>query len=81
VWQTLDIDFQAPRFDREGKKTSKAVISVKLNGHQTVDHLEVNGPTPHGFKGPEAPEGPLWFEAFGRRVLYRNVWVLERTQN
>jgi hypothetical protein len=77
VWQTLDIDFQAPRFDGTGKKTSKAVISVKLNGHQTVNKLEVNGPTPHGFKGPEAPDGPIWFEAFGRRVLYRNIWVLE----
>lgn len=77
VWQTLDIEFQAPRFGGDGKKTSKAVISVKLNGHQTVDKLEVNGPTPHGFKGPETPDGPIWFEAFGRRVLYRNIWIVE----
>ena len=33
-----------------GEKTSKAVISVKLNGHQTVDKLEVNGPTPNRIK-------------------------------
>ncbi len=78
VWQTLDIDFTAPRFDADGKKTSKAVLSVKLNGHQTVDKQEVNGPTPHGFKGPETADGPIWFEAFGRRVLYRNIWVVER---
>ncbi len=78
VWQTLDIDFKAPRFDDKGKRTSKAVISVKLNGHQTVDKLEVNGPTPHGFRGPETTDGPIWFEAFGRRVLYRNIWVVER---
>ncbi|MFM8272024.1 MAG: DUF1080 domain-containing protein [Gemmata sp.] len=78
VWQTLDIEFQAPRFDDKGKKTAKAVVSVKLNGHQTVDKLEVNGPTPHGFKGPETADGPIWFEAFGRRVLYRNVWLVER---
>lgn len=78
VWQTLDIDFKAPRFDDKGKKTAKAVISVKLNGHQTVDKLEVNGPTPHGFKGPETADGPIWFEAFGRRVLYRNIWLVEQ---
>lgn len=77
VWQTLDIDFAAPRFDSAGKKTSKAVITAKLNGHLTVDKQEVNGPTPHGFKGPETPDGPIWFEAFGRRVLYRNIWVVE----
>jgi hypothetical protein len=78
VWQTLDIEFKAPRFDDKGKKTSKAVMSVKLNGHQTVDKLEVNGPTPHGFKGPETADGPIWFEAFGRRVIYRNIWIMER---
>ncbi|MSR51538.1 MAG: hypothetical protein EXS07_16000 [Gemmataceae bacterium] len=33
-----------------GKKTSKAVVSVKLNGHQTVDKLEVKGPTPNRVK-------------------------------
>jgi hypothetical protein len=78
VWQTLDIEFKAPRFDDKAKKSSKAMLSVKLNGHQTVDKLEVNGPTPHGFKGPETADGPIWFEAFGRRVLYRNIWVVER---
>ncbi|MFO0803178.1 MAG: DUF1080 domain-containing protein [Gemmataceae bacterium] len=78
TWQTLDIEFTAPRFDDAGKKKSNAVISVKLNGHPTVDKLEVKGPTPHGFKGPETADGPIWFEAFGRRVLYRNIWVLER---
>lgn len=78
VWQTLDIDFRAPRFDATGKKTAKAVVSVKLNGHPSVDKLEVNGPTPHGFKGPEAADGPIWFEAFGRRVLYRNIWLVEQ---
>ncbi|RFC45455.1 MAG: protein of unknown function (DUF1080) [Verrucomicrobia bacterium] len=78
VWQTLDIEFTAPRFDANGKKTSKAELSVDLNGHKTVERQEVNGPTPHGFKGPETSDGPIWFEAFGRRVLYRNIWVLER---
>ena len=62
----------------EGSVTQDDTISVKLNGHQTVDKLEVNGPTPHGFKGPEAADGPIWFEAFGRRVLYRNIWLVEQ---
>ena len=78
VWQTFDIDFTAPRFGADGKKQSDAVLSVRLNGHQTVDKQTVARPTPHGFKGPEEADGPIWFEAFGRRVLYRNVWVLER---
>jgi hypothetical protein len=78
VWQTFDIDFTAPRFGADGKKQSDAVISVRLNGHQTVEKQSVARPTPHGFKGPEEADGPIWFEAFGRRVLYRNIWALER---
>lgn len=78
VWQTFDIDFTAPRFGDDGKKRSDAEISVRLNGHSTVDRLLVPRPTPHGFKGPEEADGPIWFEAFGRRVLYRNVWLIER---
>ena len=53
-------------------------MSVKLNGHQTVGKLEVNGLTPHGFKGPEAEDGPIRFETFGRRVLYRNISIVAR---
>lgn len=34
--------------------------------------------TPHGFKIQETADGPIWFKAFGRRVLYRNIWVVER---
>lgn len=78
VWQTFDIDFTAPRFDQAGKKQSDAILSVRLNGHQTVDKQAVTRPTPHGFKGPEEADGPIWFEAFGRRVIYRNIWVQER---
>ena len=79
VWQTLDIDFKAPRFDGSGTKTADAIISVKLNGHLNVDNQIVPRPTPHGFK-TEAPTGPIWFEAFGRRVMYRNIWLIEKNK-
>ena len=61
VWQTFDIDFTAPRFGPDGRKTADAVVSVRLNGHRTVDGLAVPRPTPHGFvKEPEAASGPIW---------------------
>jgi hypothetical protein len=31
-WQTLDIDFKAPRFDVSGQKTADAVVTLMLNG-------------------------------------------------
>lgn len=76
TWQTLDIDFTAPRFDAAGAKTADAILSVKLNGHQIVDRQRVTKPTPHGLKG-EAAKAPIWFEAFFRRVLYRTIWLVE----
>jgi hypothetical protein len=78
TWQTLDIDFTAPRFDAAGAKTADAILSVKLNGHQIVDRQQVTKPTPHGLKG-DAARGPIWFEAFFRRVLYRNIWLVEKS--
>ena len=77
TWQTYDIDFRAPRFDAAGIKTADAVVSVRLNGHRVVDQQAVHKTTPHGAKGGEKPTGPVWIEGFGRRVLYRNIWVLE----
>jgi hypothetical protein len=77
TWQTLDIDFTAPRFDAAGVKTADAILSVKLNGHQIVNRQQVSKPTPHGLKG-EVAKAPIWFEAFFRRVLYRNIWLVEK---
>ena len=57
-----------------------AVFSVRLNGHRVVDQQAVHKTTPHGAKGGEKPTGPVWIEGFGRRVLYRNIWVLERAE-
>lgn len=61
-------------------KTADAVVSVRLNGHRVVDQQAVKKTTPHGTKGGKKPTGPVWIEGFGRRVLYRNIWVLERPE-
>ena len=76
AWQTLDIEFRAPRFDPSGKKTDPAVVSVKLNGLVVVDKQKVNGPTAHGAKGDVA-EAPIWLQGYQRTVLFRNVWLVE----
>ncbi|MBL8795836.1 MAG: DUF1080 domain-containing protein [Planctomycetia bacterium] len=77
TWQTLDIEFQAPRFDATGKKQQPATVSAKLNGLPVVERQTVNGPTAHGAKG-EVPEAPLWLQGYQRTVLYRNIWLVEK---
>src|SRR2546425_183646 len=45
-WQTLKIEFLAPRFDADGKKTSNAkFVKVELNGSVVQSDVEVLGPT------------------------------------
>jgi len=76
-WQTYDIDFEAAKWDAEGKKTKNAVLTVKLNGVLVQDHVEVPGPTPGGSK--ETTEaGPIYLQSHGNPVYFRNIWVVEK---
>lgn len=79
AWQTLDIDFRAPRFDEAGKKTEPAMVSSKLNGLAVVDQQKVGGPTAHGAKGDVA-EASIWLQGYQRTVLFRNIWLVEKKQ-
>lgn len=78
-WQKYVIEFQAPRFDAAGKKVANAqFLSVMLNGRILHRNLEMNGPTPGGVSGKEAPTGPLMFQGNHGPVAYRNITILPR---
>jgi hypothetical protein len=75
-WQTYEIEFKAARFDEQGKKTANAVITVKHNGVIIHENQEI--PRPTGGGKPESPEpGPIYLQAHGNPVFYRNIWILE----
>jgi hypothetical protein len=76
-WQTLDILFQAPRFDAEGKKTANArFLKVVLNGQLIHEDVELKWPTGHAWRTkPEVPRGPLFLQGDHGPVAYRNVQV------
>ena len=77
-WQTYDIDYTAPRFDADGKKTKGAVITVKHNGVLVQDHFEVKGAT-RAAPVKEGPEpGPIYLQDHGNPVMYRNIWLVEK---
>jgi hypothetical protein len=77
VWQTYDIDFEAAKFDADGKKTKNAVTTVKHNGVVIHDKFEINGPTGGG--QPEGPTpGPFQLQDHGNPVFYRNIWAVEK---
>ncbi len=77
-WQTYDIDYEAARFDAEGKKTKDATLTVKHNGVLIHDHAPAShATTSAGLKeGPEP--GPIQLQNHGTPVFYRNIWVVEK---
>ncbi len=78
TWQTYDIDFEAARFDADGKKSKNAVTTVKHNGVTIHDRQEIKGPTGGG--KPEGPTGGgIQLQGHGNPVFYRNVWIVPKS--
>jgi hypothetical protein len=76
-WQTYDIEFHAPKFDADGKKTASARATVLFNGVKIYDNQELNRPTGAAGRLGEAPTGPLMLQEHGMPVQFRNVWLME----
>ncbi len=78
TWQTYDVEFTAPKFDAEGKKSANARITVELNGVKIHDDVELPKGTGAGGSRPEVPKGPIIFQGHGNPVAFRNIWILEK---
>jgi hypothetical protein len=77
-WQTYDIVFHAPRFDRAGKLMSPAHVTVLHNGVLVQDDVALSGPTAHQARPPyeaHAAKLPLMLQDHGNPVRYRNIWL------
>lgn len=80
-WNTYDIIYHTPEFDKEGNKTKSGTLTVLHNGILVQDHVEIKGTTPYiGWpKNPPHGNGPIRLQDHGdnSRVSYRNIWVRE----
>ena len=79
-WQTLDIDFHAPRFDASGKKIANARATVLFNGTLLYNGRELGPVTLNAARLGEALTGPIQLQEHGMPVQFRNIWVLEIRQ-
>ena len=77
-WQTYDIEFEAPKWGADGKKTKNAVITVRLNGIIVQDKVEVNGNTTASGRREGPGPGPIQLQNHGTPVVYRNIWIAEK---
>lgn len=79
AWQTYDIDLTMPRFDDAGKKIANMRISVWHNGVPIHENREI--PSKTGAGQPEGPNPlPIKLQDHGNPVVYRNIWVLPKTE-
>jgi hypothetical protein len=79
-WQTYDIVFHGPRFDKDGKLLRPARETVFHNGVMVQDNVELSGPTANGKRPPyeRTPEKlPLALQDHNHPVRYRNIWIRE----
>jgi hypothetical protein len=75
-WQSYDITFRAPRFDKDGKKTANACfVKVVHNGEVIHENVEVTGPTRSSTYNDEKPTGPLMLQGDHGPIAYRNLRI------
>ncbi|MGO8807939.1 MAG: DUF1080 domain-containing protein [Candidatus Sulfotelmatobacter sp.] len=79
-WQTYDIIFHGPRFDKDGKVLRPARVTALHNGVLVQDNVELSGPTAHHERPPYklTPDKlPLSLQDHGNPVRFRNIWIRE----
>ncbi len=78
-WQTLEISFRSPRFDKDGKKTVNArFMKVVLNGQVIHENVDVKHPTGAAWVKKEVDKGPLLLQSDHGPVAWRNVRIRPR---
>jgi hypothetical protein len=74
LWQKLQIEFEAPRFDAAGKKTANARFrKVVLNGFTIHENVEISGPTRSSAFNDEQPLGPVMIQGDHGPVAIRRL--------
>jgi len=83
-WQTYDILFHAPRFDKDKKFVSPARMTVFHNGVLVHDNAVLTGPTAHKMRPPyiyHPDKLPISLQDHGCPVRYRAIWIRELKEN
>lgn len=78
TWQSYDVIWKAPLFDRDGRCVQPAYVTVLFNGVVVQNHTAPLGATSHRVVGAyqaHPPVGPVRLQDHGDPVQFRNLWV------
>ncbi|WP_020601003.1 3-keto-disaccharide hydrolase [Spirosoma panaciterrae] len=78
-WQSYDIIYQAPKFNKAGMMTEFAYVTVLLNGVLVQNHTAIRGTTEYiGYPKVQAHgAGPILLQDHNNPVGFRNIWIRE----
>jgi Domain of Unknown Function (DUF1080) len=77
-WQAYDVAFRRPRFDKDGKLTEPARVTLFHNGILVQNNEELFGKTSwlEGEPYEAHPDrGPIQLQDHGHPVRFRNIWI------
>ncbi|MEM9835215.1 MAG: DUF1080 domain-containing protein [Bacteroidota bacterium] len=78
-WQTYDVIFTAPKFNKDGHRTSPGYVTVLHNGVLTQHHTLIQGTTEYIGWPKNIAHGPdgIQLQDHGNLTAFRNIWVRE----
>ena len=82
-WQTVDLEYRAARFGRNGSRTENncARVTIRLNGTLIHDNFKLSLRRNKYGAFPELPTSPIVLQEHGSPVQFRSIWVVERNAN
>ena len=78
-WQTYDVIYTAPRFNKDSMMMTPAYITVLHNGVIIQHHTAIQGTTPYVGR-PEYQvhaKGPIRLQDHDNHTSFRNIWIRE----
>jgi len=78
-WQSYDVIYTSPKFNKDGMITHPAYITVLHNGVLVQNHTPIFGTTPYIGK-PQYEvhgKGPIRLQDHGNPTSFRNIWIRE----
>lgn len=77
TWNTYDITFRAPRFNKAGEVVEKPRITVFHNGLRIHNNVLIEkSSTRSGQDGPQPKRGPILLQNHGNPIRFRNIWIV-----